>query len=389
MFYEITKDKCNLLKQIKWFEELDCRAVMNNLLVLLLSSLTFVTSDLLNNEFRKLMEDYRKLEDIHRYYEKQTINDPLSDDFIDSINSMNTTWKAGRNFHSSISMKYIRKLMGVHKDAKLHTLPILYQYSYAKSDVPEEFDSREQWPDCPTIKEIRDQGSCGSCWAFGAVESMSDRVCIHSKGEQNFRFSAENLVSCCRICGFGCNGGFPGAAWSYWVRDGIVSGGSYGSNQGCQPYEIEPCEHHTNGSRPSCDSKKSRTPKCHKTCESNYKISYDEDLHYGSKAYSISGNEESIKLEIYNHGPVEAAFTVYDDFLSYKSGVYQHVKGHALGGHAIRIIGWGVDESTKTPYWLVANSWNTDWGDNGLFKIRRGNDECGIENAISAGLPKL
>lgn len=70
-------------------------------------------------------------------------------------------------------------------------------------------------------------------------------------------------------------------------------------------------------------------------------------------------------------------------------GVYQHVKGHALGGHAIRIIGWGVDESTKTPYWLVANSWNTDWGDNGLFKIRRGNDECGIENAISAGLPKL
>lgn len=71
---------------------------MNNLLVLLLSSLTFVTSDLLNNEFRKLMEDYRKLEDIHRYYEKQTINDPLSDDFIDSINSMNTTWKVNGKY---------------------------------------------------------------------------------------------------------------------------------------------------------------------------------------------------------------------------------------------------------------------------------------------------
>lgn len=60
---------------------------------------------------------------------------------------------------------------------------------------------------------------------------MSDRVCIHSNGDVNFRFSADDLVSCCYTCGMGCNGGFPGAAWSYWVRKGIVSGGSYGSNQ--------------------------------------------------------------------------------------------------------------------------------------------------------------
>lgn len=63
-----------------------------------------------------------------------------------------------------------------------------------------------------------DQGSCGSCWAFGAVEAMSDRECIHSKGESHFRYSAEDLVSCCHTCGFGCSGGFPGAAWSYWVN---------------------------------------------------------------------------------------------------------------------------------------------------------------------------
>nr|1SP4_A Chain A, Cathepsin B [Bos taurus] len=48
--------------------------------------------------------------------------------------------------------------------------------------LPESFDAREQWPNCPTIKEIRDQGSCGSCWAFGAVEAISDRICIHSNG---------------------------------------------------------------------------------------------------------------------------------------------------------------------------------------------------------------
>lgn len=60
---------------------------------------------------------------------------------------------------------------------------------------------------------------------------MSDRVCIHSNGKQNFRFSADDLVSCCWTCGMGCNGGYPGMAWRYWVRKGLVSGGPYGSNQ--------------------------------------------------------------------------------------------------------------------------------------------------------------
>lgn len=68
------------------------------------------------------------------------------------------------------------------------------------------------------------------------------------------------------------------------------------------------------------------------------------------------------------------------------SGVYQHVEGKMLGGHAIRILGWGTENGT--PYWLIANSWNTDWGNNGFFKILRGKDECGIEGQISAGIPK-
>lgn len=67
--------------------------------------------------------------------------------------------------------------------------------------------------------------------AFGAVEAMSDRVCIHSNGQVNAHISAENLVSCCYTCGFGCNGGFPGAAWSYWVKKGLVTGGNYNSSQ--------------------------------------------------------------------------------------------------------------------------------------------------------------
>ncbi|XP_059468503.1 cathepsin B [Neocloeon triangulifer] len=311
---------------------------------------------------------------------------PLSEDYINYINSIQTTWKAGRNFHEHVSMKYITRLMGVHPDSKSYTLPAKEHLvgSTGYSDLPENFDAREEWPHCPTLREVRDQGSCGSCWAFGAVEAISDRVCIHSNGTLNVHISSEDLLSCCHLCGFGCNGGFPGAAWRYWVHKGLVSGGLYGSKQGCQPYAIAPCEHHVNGSRPACEEG-GRTPKCQKKCEAGYDVPYNKDLHFGKTSYSIENNIEQIQREIMTNGPVEGAFTVYHDFLSYKSGVYQHVTGSALGGHAIKILGWGVENGT--PYWLVANSWNNDWGDGGFFKILRGQDHCGIESQISAGIP--
>ena len=63
--------------------------------------------------------------------------------------------------------------------------------------------------------------------------------------------------------------------------------------------------------------------------------------------------------------------------------------GDYVGAHAIKMLGWGIDEETKTPYWLCANSWNSDWGDNGFFRILRGQNECGIEDAVTAGLPSF
>ncbi|KAK2181487.1 hypothetical protein NP493_396g02012 [Ridgeia piscesae] len=312
-------------------------------------------------------------------------HEALSQEMVDYINfEAKTTWKAGHNF-KGVPVSHIKRLCGVLKDPKGPTLEPI-EHVVNLDAIPDEFDSRKKWSNCPTIREIRDQGNCGSCWAFGAVEAMSDRICISSGGKVNAHISAEDLLTCCWECGDGCNGGYPGSAWHDFKKKGLVTGGQYHSHQGCRPYTIAQCEHHVPGHLPPCKGDVP-TPKCEKKCESNYNVTYKADKHYGKSAYSVRARVEQIQTEIMTNGPVEGAFTVYADFPTYKSGVYKHVSGSVLGGHAIRVLGWGVEDGT--PYWLVANSWNSDWGDKGYFKILRGSNECGIEDGIVAGLPKV
>jgi len=67
--------------------------------------------------------------------------------------------------------------------------------------------------------------------------------------------------------------------------------------------------------------------------------------------------------------------------MSYTGGVYVHTTGSVLGGHAVKIVGWGNESGTN--YWIVANSWGTGWGENGYFRIAW--DQCGISSAGIAG----
>lgn len=313
---------------------------------------------------------------------------PLSQKMIHHINkNVNTTWRAGRTKFYGWSMESVKRLMGVPLWYMKRITEDLQVVNHERRlMIQDHFDSREQWPDCPTIKEVRDQGNCGSCWAISAVEAMSDRICVAAQSRVNKHLSTEDLLTCCRTCGFGCNGGFPNMAWQYFKNTGICTGGNYNTNEGCKPYSVAECEHHVNGTRPPCQGE-TKTPKCAKQCTNNdYTVDYTNDKSKGQSVYTLK-SEEQIQLEIMKNGPVQTAFSVYEDFLSYTSGVYQHTHGQEVGGHAVKIVGWGVDGDV--PYWLIANSWNTDWAENGFFRILRGKDHCGIESNVVAGSPSV
>ena len=295
---------------------------------------------------------------------------------VDIVNNAKTTWKA------KVYERDIAPLIGAWKETPETELPEKTLFKTSNADLPESFDLREAYPQCESLREIRDQSRCGSCWAFAAAETMSDRLCIHSNGQLQTRVSAQYLVTCCTSCGDGCFGGYPSSTFSFWKSSGIPSGGLYGDTNTCQPYFLPECDDHMH----NCEDYQD-TPACSKSCVDGYPKTLSEDKTYGSSSYSVRG-EQNIMKEIYENGPVEGTFYVYEDFGDYSSGVYQHITGSYLGGHAIKIIGWGVtDEGVK--YWLIANSCNERWGEGGYFRLLRGANECGIESSAATGMPKL
>nr|QOV03095.1 cathepsin B1 [Mahanarva fimbriolata] len=305
----------------------------------------------------------------------------LSDDIVEKINKKKSTWKAKKNFDPETPRSYIQQLVGVQTDYEQNTVLEMQKPERGAGliPIPKQFDAREKWPNCPSIGRIMDQSRCGSCWAVSVSEVLTDRICIHKN--KQFNISAEDLLSCCEDCGRGCNGGYPQAAFQYFVDEGIASGGYYGSNKGCKPYSVAPCQRSPHN---SCDLVS--TPQCIKECRHGYPVPYEKDKYSGRVAYQVDSDNEKIQREILKNGPVQAAFFTYEDFFSYYDGIYQHVTGRLRGGHAVKIIGWGEENGVK--YWLVANSWGKNWGGlHGLFKIIRGTNEVHFESQINAAIP--
>merc|ERR1712232_1459102 len=98
------------------------------------------------------------------------------------------------------------------------------------------------------------------------------------------------------------------------------------------------------------------------TGQCNHQCSNEQFYHAKNVTGFTSINDA--KMNIMQHGPVQTGFTVYQDFMSYKSGIYEHTWGSELGGHAVKIVGWGSQNGTD--YWIATN-------------------QCGISDDIFAG----
>jgi cathepsin B len=301
-------------------------------------------------------------------------------------NHPNATWTATANAKwDGASLKEIRQTMGTVVDPKWTVKSHMKTHNTENVDFPVNFDAREAWPECvDVINHVRDQANCGSCWAHGTTEALNDRMCIATGGQYQTLLSVADTTACCngKACfSFGCNGGQVATPWNWFKKTGVVTGGDFGEGELCYDYTMPQCAHHvTVEGLPGCDDTPTIDPVCESECQTNATIDYTSDKVKGASSYGISG-VENIKMEIMTNGTVTAAFTVYIDFLTYSSGVYQHMTGEAEGGHAIKMIGWGVENGED--YWLCVNSWNNTWGDKGTFKILMGN--CGINDQIHAG----
>lgn len=232
-------------------------------------------------------------------------------------------------------------------------------FTIARDDLPPEFDSRQQWQGL--IHPIRDQEKCGSCWAFSASEVLSDRVAI-ATGKPSPVLSPEDMVSCDKKDS-GCMGGNLPSAWQYLITSGIVT-------DSCWPYQ----------------SGSGRVIKCRNTCVDGEGFTRT----HAKNSYAINGAVDMQK-DLVQNGPIQVGFKVYRSFMAYRSGIYHKKKKEKTpeGGHAVKLVGYGAVGAHD--YWTVANSWTTDWGEQGFFRILRGKDECGIENLGPpyAGLPAV
>ena len=173
-------------------------------------------------------------------------------------------------------------------------------------------------------------------------------------------------------------------AWEYVRQVGIVTGGANGNKEWCNEYAFPKCSHGIQGSYPECSSIPPEDPECSTTCIKGYPIPYDQDRHKMKSAFQLENDVNQIKSEIFANGPVEATFQVFEDFMTYKSGIYQHVTGKRVALHTVKLIGWGVEGGV--PFWRVVNSWNEEWGEEGQFRIRLGTNECSIEAQVEGGI---
>ena len=220
---------------------------------------------------------------------------------------------------------------------------------------------------------VRDQGSCGGCWAFVICEMLSDNVTLKLiKFGKNL--NVQQLLSC--YPGDGCDGAAPEDAL-IWL--GKTQFNLSISNEYLQ--QVSECIKSDDGINVSKGSVLS-------LCKNIKKESIVNPTEEESKL--LKENISRMKHQLYKDGPFFGSISIYQDFFNFRGDkAYTKTSDSFVGGHAIEIVGWcdpDVDtrEGFQDGYWVCKNSWSTNWAPSyefaGYFAIKMGVNECGIES---------
>jgi hypothetical protein len=203
-------------------------------------------------------------------------------------------------------------------------------------DLPESFDWREI-TGCPPI---RNQGPCGSCWAFATTGAFECNIRI--KDGEDVDLSEQWLVSC-NESGWGCDGGYFAHDYHLWKGDWCDDSGAVLEEH--FPYTASD-----------------------QYCECPYPHTYYlENWAYIGEAYSIPTNEQ-MKQAIMDHGPIGVALYVGSNFQAYNGGVF-NACGSGSINHAVVLVGWD-DNQGLDGVWYLRNSWGPNWGEDGYMRIK-------------------
>ncbi|XP_054829743.1 dipeptidyl peptidase 1 [Eublepharis macularius] len=287
-------------------------------------------------------------------------------DFVKAINAVQKSWRATtyREYGALTLEDFHRRAGGLKSRIpnRPKTAPLTAEVIKAAASLPASWDWRDV-NGVNYISPVRDQGPCGSCYAFATMGMMEARIRILSNNTQTPVLSPQQIVSCTEYAQ-GCMGGFPYLVGKYAQDFGVAE-------ESCLPYT---------GVDSPCSLKKD----CY-----HY---YTSDYHYVGGFYG-GCNEALMKLELVKNGPMAVCFQVFPDFPNYRGGIYHHTglmdpfNPFEMADHAVLLVGYGSDPHTGEKFWIVKNSWSDSWGEDGYFRIRRGSDECAIESIAVATSP--
>jgi C1A family cysteine protease len=264
-------------------------------------------------------------------------------DFVEKHNAGNYTWTVELNKFADLSIGEFKNIYLGYKPELSRNGKHISLYDMKVGAYP---SGSLDWVAKGAVTGVKDQGQCGSCWAFsttGSVEGIVQLTYNHLTS-----LSEQELVDCAGSYGnAGCNGGLMDNAFKYVEKNGLCTEAAY-------PYT---------GKDGTCKSSS-----C--TASANSKILGYKDVTHTENALgaSVDGQPISIAIEADQSG-----------FQLYKSGVFCGVCGQSLD-HGVLLVGYGTD---GTDYWKVKNSWGTSWGEQGYIQMCRNKNECGISDEPS------